>query len=89
MKAINKYIIIEPEKEPSVKTKGGLILGEKHREDIRYRKAVVKNIGTKVEGVENGDLIYYDRHAGFDMEIDKEVFKVIKEFDIVVVLWKS
>ena len=47
---------------------------------------MVKNIGTKVEGVENGDLIYYDRHAGFDMEIDKEVFKVIKEFDIVVVL---
>tara|TARA_R110002050_G_scaffold53460_1_gene121537 strand:+ start:3033 stop:3293 length:261 start_codon:yes stop_codon:yes gene_type:complete len=86
MRAINKYIIIEPEKEGSVKTKGGLILAEKQREDIRYRKALVKNIGTKVEGVKDGDIIYYDKHAGFDMEIDKQVYKVIKEFDIVVVL---
>lgn len=86
MKAINKYIIIEPEKESAVETKGGLILGEKHRDDIRYRKALVKTIGTKVEGVKDGDIIYYDRHAGFDMEINKEIYKVIKEFDIVVVL---
>ena len=89
MKAVNKYIIIDPEKENSVKTKGGLILGEKHRDDIRYRKAIVKTIGTKVEGVKNGDVIYYDRHAGFDMEINAEVYKVIKEFDVVVVLWEN
>ena len=31
-------------------------------------------------------MVYYDRHAGFDMEIDGVVYKVIKEFDVVVVL---
>ena len=86
MRAIGKYMLIEPEKEVDTSTEGGLILGEKHREDIRYRKATVKTIGALVEGIQNGDVIFYDRHAGFDMEIDKKIYKVIKEFDVVVVL---
>ena len=86
MKAVGKYILIEPVKEGEVSTKGGLLLAETHRDDIRYREAKVKTIGTLVEGVKDGDTIYYDRHAGFDMEVDKTMYKVIKEFDVVVVL---
>jgi|TARA_R110002153_G_scaffold175780_1_gene328978 co-chaperonin GroES (HSP10) len=86
MKAVGKYILIEPVKEGEVSTKGGLLLAENHRDNIRYREAKVKTIGTLVEGVKDGDTIYYDRHAGFDMEIDKTIYKVIKEFDVVVVL---
>jgi co-chaperonin GroES (HSP10) len=86
MKAVGKYILIEPVKEKEVSTKGGLLLAESHREDIRYREAKVKTIGTLVQGIEDGDIIYYDRHAGFDMEVDKTMYKVIKESDVVVVL---
>mgnify|MGYP000085336383 FL=1 len=86
MRAVGKYLLIEPAKEKEVSTKGGLILADKHRDDIRYREAKVKTIGTLVEGIEDGDTIYYDRHAGFDMEVDKVIYKVIKEFDVVVVL---
>jgi co-chaperonin GroES (HSP10) len=86
MRAVGKYILIEPVKEGEVSTKGGLLLAENHRDDIRYREAKVKTIGTLVEGVTDGDTIYYDRHAGFDMEVDKTMYKVIKEFDVVVVL---
>lgn len=86
MKAVGKYILIEPVKEGEVSTKGGLLLAENHRDNIRYREAKVKTIGTLVEGVKDADTIYYDRHAGFDMEIDKTIYKVIKEFDVVVVL---
>ena len=86
MRAVGKYILIEPVKEGEVSTKGGLLLAETHRDDIRYREAKVKTIGTFVEGVKDGDTIYYDRHAGFDMEVDKTMYKVIKEFDVVVVL---
>jgi len=39
-----------------------------------------------VKGINEGDTVYYDRHAGFDMEIKGVVYKVIKEFDVVVVL---
>tara|TARA_R100001530_G_scaffold48821_1_gene36620 strand:+ start:234 stop:494 length:261 start_codon:yes stop_codon:yes gene_type:complete len=86
MKAIGKYIVIDPKEENQVTTAGGLILNEDNREDVRYREAEVVTIGTDVIGVENGDQIYYDRHAGFGIELNKETYKVIKEQDIVVVL---
>lgn len=86
MKAIGKYIVIEEAQEASVKTKGGLILNESQREDIRYREAKAIVIGEAVEAVKKDDKIYYDRHAGFNVEIDNKKWKVIKEQDIVIVL---
>jgi co-chaperonin GroES (HSP10) len=86
MKAIGKYIVIDPIKEVDTKTKGGLILAESQREDIRYRRAKVIKPGTDVKALKKGDEIYYDKSAGFKIEIKKEEYKVIKEFDVVVVL---
>jgi len=86
MKAIGKYIVIDPIKEVDTKTKGGLILAESQREDIRYRRAKVIKPGTDVKALKKGDEIYYDKAAGFKIEIKKEEYKVIKEFDVVVVL---
>ena len=86
MKAVGKHIVIIPEKEIETKTKGGLLLAETHREDIRYRKAEVVTIGDTVIAVKNKDKIYYDRHAGFGVEINKNQYKVIKEQDIVIIL---
>jgi len=86
MRAIGKYIVIDPIKEVDTKTKGGLILAESQREDIRYRRAKVIKPGTDVKALKKGDEIYYDKSAGFKIEIKKEEYKVIKEFDVVVVL---
>jgi co-chaperonin GroES (HSP10) len=86
MKAIGKYIVIEPIKEVDTKTKGGLILAESQREDIRYRRAKVIKPGTDVKALKKGDEIYYDKSAGFKIEIKKEEYKVIKEFDVVIVI---
>ena len=86
MRAIGKYIVIEDIKVEDNKTKGGLLLTESHREDIRYRQGKVLNIGTDVVGVKDGDDIYYDKQAGFKLEIKKDIYKVIKEHDVVIVL---
>jgi len=86
MKAVGKYLVIDPVKEVDTKTKGGLILSENQREDIRYRRAKVIEPGSDVKLLKKGDEIYYDRSAGFNIEIQKENYKVIKEFDVVVVL---
>lgn len=86
MKAIGKYIIITETKEDLKKTTGGLLLAESHREDIRYRVAVVNSIGTAVEGIEEGDTIWYDRHAGHNIEIEDNIYSVIQERDVVIVL---
>jgi len=86
MKAIGSYIVIEPIKEVNTKTKGGLLLAEKQREDIRYRKAKALKIGALVNSIKENDLVYYDRSAGTKIEIEGEEFVVVKESDIVVVL---
>jgi len=86
MKAVGKYIVLKEIKEHTTTTKGGLVLGENHREDIRYRKGNVVSVGEMVNGVKDSDDIYYDRHAGLNLEIEKQVFKVIKEQDVVIVL---
>ena len=86
MKAIGKYIVIKPIKEVDTKTKGGLILAENQREDIRYRRAKVVQPGTEVKVLKKGDEVYYDKAAGFNIELEKEQYKVIKEFDVVIVV---
>jgi|TARA_B100000085_G_scaffold221331_1_gene206236 co-chaperonin GroES (HSP10) len=86
MKAVGKYIVVDPIKEVDTTTKGGLILAEKQREDIRYRRAKVIEPGSDVEVLKKGDEIYYDRSSGFNIEINKNNYKVIKEFDVVIIL---
>ena len=86
MKAIGKYIVIDPIKENNTKTKGGLILAESQREDIRYRRANIVSVGTDVNKLKAGNEIYYDKAAGFNIEIKKQQLKVIKEHDVVIVL---
>jgi co-chaperonin GroES (HSP10) len=86
MKAIGKNLIIEKLKEGTTTTKGGLMLAENQREDIRYIQAKVLEIGDEVVGVKKDDEIFYDRHAGHKIEIGKDTYHVIKLGDVVVVL---
>jgi chaperonin GroES len=86
MKAVGKCLIIEKKKEGTTTTKGGLMLAENQREDIRYIEAKVLSIGEEVVGVKEGDMIFYDRHAGHKIEIDKDTYHVIRLGDVVVVL---
>jgi co-chaperonin GroES (HSP10) len=86
MKAIGKYIVIDPIEESNIKTEGGLILSDKQREDIRYRQATVVAVGTDVEALVTDDVIYYDKSSGFNIELNNKQYKIIKEFDVVVIL---
>ena len=86
MKAVGKYIVIKPQKDKTTTTKGGLILGEGNREDIRYVLAKVKAVGQDVNGIETKNNIYYDKFAGTKIEIEDEEYQVIKESDVVIVL---
>ena len=86
MKEVGKYIVIDPIKETETKTKGGLLLAESQREDIRYRKAKVIEPGSDVKVLNRGDEVYYDKAAGFNIEIKKDQYKVIKEQDVVIIL---
>ena len=83
MKAVNHYLIIDMIKEePKV---GGLILTEQTDEDNRYLKAKVISIGNNVEGIEEGDTIYYDKHAGHGIQHKDKFYGVIKQMDVVLI----
>lgn len=87
MKAVGNNILVEKIKEgPVSKTTGGLLLTESQRQDIRYKQAKVVNCGDLVSVVKEGDIIFYDKHAGHKIEIEDATYDVIRLQDIVIVL---
>jgi co-chaperonin GroES (HSP10) len=86
MKAIGNNIIIKPEKVSTQKTKGGLLIIEKDREDIRYQQGTIVSVSNEIKFLKEKDVIFYDKHAGHGIEFNKEKFTIIKIQDVVVVL---
>ena len=86
MRAIGNNLIIKKIEESNQKTKGGLILTEKQREDVRFQKAKVIKVGDSVVAVKQDDIIYFDKAAAHKIEIEKEPYHVIRQENVVVVL---
>ena len=84
MKAVNHYLIIDMIKEEPKKI-GGLILTEQTDVDNRYLKAKVVSTGNHVEGINEGDTIYYDKHAGHGIQHKNKFYGVIKQQDVVLI----
>ena len=84
MKAVNYYIIIELVKEAPKKV-AGLIMTEDIDQDNRYLKAKIISCGNLVEGLKDGDTIYYDKHAGHDISWKDTLYRVIRDMDVVLV----
>jgi len=86
MKAIGRNLIIEVVKQGVAETKGGLLLGEKQREDIRYAEAKVLSTGSDVVGVKKNDTIYFDKNNSHQIEIKENIYSVVRMDHVVVVL---
>jgi co-chaperonin GroES (HSP10) len=84
MQAINDYVIVDIIKEEPKKV-SGLILTDETDESNRYKKANIISVGNLVEGVKEGDSIFYDKHAGHDIGYNDELYRVIRMRDIVLV----
>jgi len=84
MKAVNNYIIVEKIKQGPKKV-GGLILTEDVDVDNRYIKAKVISTGNLVEGINNEDVVYYDKHAGHGVQYKENLYYVIKSVDVVLI----
>ena len=86
MKAIGRNLIVNVVKQGIAKTKGGLLLGEKQREDIRYTEGSVVSVGNEVTGIKNNDVIYFDKNNSHQREIKKDIYTVVNMNNVVVVL---
>tara|TARA_R100001443_G_scaffold12076_2_gene21556 strand:+ start:3030 stop:3287 length:258 start_codon:yes stop_codon:yes gene_type:complete len=84
MKAVNDYIVVEKEKIGPKKI-GGLILTENLDEDNRYIKATIISTGNLVQGLKDGDVVHYDKHAGHGITWKDTMYQVIRGRDVVLV----
>ncbi len=86
MKAIGNNLIVDMTKQGVSETKGGLFLAEKQREDIRYAEGTVLSIGASIVGINEKDVIYFDKNNAHQIEIKKEIYQVVNIAHVVVVL---
>jgi len=84
MKAINRYIVVDKIKTEPKKV-AGLIMTDSTDVDNRYVKAKIVSRGNLVEGLKDGDVIYYDKHAGHGITWKEVLYQVIKAEDVVLV----
>ena len=84
MRAINHYIIAKNIKTEPKKV-AGLIMTDETDQDNRYIKAEIISIGNLVEGINEKDIVYYDKHAGHDISWKDTLYRVIRDGDVVLV----
>jgi len=84
MKAVNNYIIVEKIKTEQKKV-AGLIMTEDIDDDNRYIKAKAISVGNLVEGIKDGDVVYYDKHAGHGVQYKDILYYVIQSRDVVLI----
>ena len=72
MKAIGRNLLVNMTRVGVSETKGGLLLGEKQREDIRYTEGTVLSVGSEVVGINEKDLIYFDKNNSHQILIGQE-----------------
>ena len=84
MKAINRYIIVQNIKTEPKKV-AGLIMTDDTDVDNRYLKGKIISCGNLVEGLKDGDMIYYDKHAGHDISWQDTLYRVIRDGDVILV----
>lgn len=87
IKALNKFLFVTPITEHE-KSASGLAMSSSDMNEIRYRKAKVFSVGALVtpDTVKDGDMILYDRHAGYTMMLNGVTYTVIKEGDVIACL---
>ena len=84
MKAVNYYLVVKNIKEQPKKI-AGLEIMDSVDSDNRYVKAEVISIGNLVEGVSEGDVVYYDKHAGHGVQYKETLYYVIRSMDVVLI----
>ncbi len=84
MRAVSYYMIVKTIKEK--KTIAGLDVTDSIDSENRYLKGEIISNGDLVPDIlKEGDIVYYDRHAGHSITKDDTVYQVIQVKDVVIV----
>ena len=84
MRAVSYYMIVNTIKEK--RTLAGLDITDSIDSENRYLKAEIISKGNLVpDDLKDGDIIYYDRHAGHSVRAGEKVYQIIQLKDVVMV----
>ena len=85
MRAVSYYIIVENIKLEKKKI-AGLEISDDIDSDNRYLKGKIISKGDMIPDVlKEGDVVYYDRHAGHGITHKEKLYQVITVKDVVIV----
>lgn len=84
MKGFGFFVLVKKIKDEAVKSAGIEI----DNEDVRFGSGEVITFGEKVEGLEVGDIVKYDKNlkSGIEIDGDNLSYSMIKVTDIALVL---
>lgn len=82
-KTIGKKIIVK-QFVAEERSKGGIIFAEASKE--KPDKGTVVNIGEEVKTMVEGDVVFFTKYSGTEVEIEDEKYLVLKEDNVLVIL---
>jgi chaperonin GroES len=87
--------VIVKQSEAEEKTASGILLPDTAKEKPTKGKVISVGPGKLDEkgkhmelGVRNGDVVFYGKYSGTDIEVDGEKFVILRESDILGILEK-
>ena len=84
MRAVSYYMIVKTIKEQ--KKIAGLDILDSIDSENRYLKGEIISNGDLIpETLQEGDVVYYDKHAGHNVTWKDKVYKVILSRDVVII----
>lgn len=85
--------VVVRQTEAEEKTKSGIVLPDSAKEKPTKGKVIavgpgkLDDKGKRMEiGVRVGDVVYYGKYSGTEVEIDREKFVILRESDLLGVL---
>ena len=84
MRAVSYYVVVDKIKNKKPENKG-FVIAEHQDDENKYLKGKVISKGELVEGLQEGDIVWYNRHSGHGIEFNENLYYVIKYGDIVIV----
>ena len=94
IKPLDDRVLVK-QSEAEEMTAGGIVLPESAKEKPQQGKVVATGPGKMLDsgergalGVKKGDVVFYGKYAGNEVEVDQKTYVILRESDILAVIEK-
>jgi len=87
IQAVGSYVVVERKKGATRETSIGLeVPTDRNDRFVEASVISVSESATEALGIQDGDVVLYDRMAGHDVDLKGKTYRVIRATDVAVVL---